>query len=175
MFNFVKAEETKQTKYELGKWFKEVHKYIKRRYKITFSVGSISSIGKKNMIVRNSDTGLFELDYQITINSIPEGMNINACSEIVEAFITGFDKKKNYAFGNMEFKDQVLTTVCEPFKYIVNFMITIYDEDGNFHIIYRDKSSNELVWALRTDMNYFRERIELVSGKEQWTYLRKCF
>jgi len=179
MCDYVNKNELKVPKEVFQKMINSVQDYIRKQYKITFSYRPIGS-GSRNMVIRKCNQNFFDLDYQIEIKTKPDNMNWNDCKEFKDIFRKAFDKYKPNNFTNFEDSTQALTAKNNKAKYGFDIIITTYDEDGNFYILYNKKDTNnannmDYMWAKRKNMNKFHERLALVNGAEMWNYLRNIY
>ena len=115
------------------------------------------------------------------MQSIPNNYNWNSdCKEFKNIFRNTFDKFKPKGFSFCEDSTQALTTKIIIKRYVFYVIITCYDEDYNFYILYNKKNTNnanneDYEWAKRKNMNKYHERLKLVRGPEMWGYLRGIY
>lgn len=180
MCDYVNKKELEIPRDTFNNWINSVQKYIKKNYKITFSYSPIGSVSR-NMVNRKCNENFFDLDFQIVMQSIPNNYNWNRdCKKIKDIFRTKFDKFKPEGFSFCEDSTQALTTKNINKGYGFDIIITKYDEDGNFYILYNKKNTNnanneDYEWARREEMNKYRKRLSLIKGPEMWDYLRKVY
>lgn len=177
MCDYVNKKELREAREQFNIWINEVQKDIKKEHKITFSYNPIGS-GSRNMVIRKCNENFFDLDFQIIIQSIPN--NYDGCKKLKYLFIHTFDKFKPENFGSCEDSTQALTVKNSNKKYGFDIIITRYDEENNFYILYNKKNTNnannkDYEWEKRKDMNKYHERLNLVKGSEMWEYLRKVY
>lgn len=180
MCDYVNKNELIEPREIFSEWISNAQSEIREEYGITFSYNPIGS-GSRNMVIRRCDNDYFDLDFQIVMQSIPNKYNWNRdCKEFKDIFRTTFDKFKPKGFSFCEDSTQALTTKNINKGYGFDIIITTYDEEGNFYILYNKKNTNnanneDYEWAKRKDMNKYRERLSLVEGSEMWEYLRKVY
>lgn len=180
MCDYVNKNELIEPRKIFSEWISNAQSEIREEYGITFSYNPIGS-GSRNMVIRRCDNDYFDLDFQIVMQSIPNNYNWNRdCKEFKDIFRTTFDKFKPKGFSFCEDSTQALTTKNINKRYGFDIIITTYDEDGNFYILYNKKNTNnanneDYEWAKRKDMNKYRKRLSLVEGPEMWEYLRKVY
>lgn len=180
MCDYVNKNELIEPRKIFSEWISNAQSEIREEYGITFSYNPIGS-GSRNMVIRRCDNDYFDLDFQIVMQSIPNNYNWNRdCKEFKDIFRTTFDKFKSKGFSFCEDSTQALTTKNINKGYGFDIIITTYDEDGNFYILYNKKNTNnanneDYEWAKRKDMNKYRKRLSLVEGPEMWEYLRKVY
>ena len=171
MCDYVKPKEVEKPREIFNNWITSVQKYIKKNYKITFSHSPIGS-GSRNMVIRKCNERSFDLDFQIIMQSIPNNYSwTKDCKEFKNIFRNAFDKFIPKGFTSCEDSTQALTTKNNDKGYGFDIIITTYDEDGNFYILYNKKNTNnanneDYEWAIRKDMSKYRERLDLVEGPE---------
>lgn len=180
MCEYVSRSELTYAKELFASWINKVQREIRREYKITFSYNLIGS-GSRNMVVRRCDSDYFDLDYQIVIQKIPDNFDWDKqCKEIKDIFRSAFNKYKPQGFKDCKDRSQSLRTknLNEEFGY--DIIITCFDVSNNFYILFNKKNTNnannrDYEWAIRKDMNKYRERLDLVNGVEMWDHLRKIY
>ena len=146
MCDYVKSKKLEVPRDTFNNWINSVQKYIKKNYKITFSHTPIGS-GSRNMVIRKCNEDFFDLDFQIVMQSIPNNYNWNRdCKEFKDIFRTTFDKFKPKGFSFCEDSTQALTTKNINKGYGFDIIITTYDEDGNFYILYNKKNTNNSIF-----------------------------
>ena len=180
MCDYVSKEELKEPRELFNEWINDVQKSIKKKYNITFSYSPIGS-GSRNMVIRKCNENFFDLDFQIVMQSIPDNYNWNKdCKKFKDIFREAFDKFKPNGFTFCEDSTQALTTKNKAKGFGFDIIITTYDDDWNFYILYNKKNTNnanneDYEWAERKDMSGFRKRLNLVKGSKMWNYLRKVY
>lgn len=71
MCEYVHKNELKDLKKKFKTLINNVHKYLRKNYRITFSCIPIGS-GKRNMVVKQCNKNYFDLDFQIVLQSVPD-------------------------------------------------------------------------------------------------------
>lgn len=172
--------ELKKSKKNFLNWINKVQKQIKKEYKIHFSYNPIGS-GKRNMVIKQCNRNYFDLDYQIVITKIPKSMNYDKdAKEIKNIFRNTFDNYKPSNFKCCEDSTQALTTKNNVEGYGYDIIITRYDEDNNFYILYNKKNTNDAnnedyYWAIRSEMKDYKKRYNKIKAPEMWKYLRDIY
>ena len=180
MCEYVYINELKDLKKKFKTLINKVHKYLRKNYKITFSCIPIGS-GKRNMVIKQCNKNYFDLDFQIVLQSVPDEYNSNdSCKALKDLFRSVFDKFKLPGFSDCEDSTQALTIKNVKSGYGFDIVITKYDSNANFYILYNKKSTNaannkDYEWAIRSKMNKYQERLKCVKGVEMWQYLRDIY
>jgi len=161
-------------------WILKVQKEIKKEYKIRFNFVPIGS-GKRKMVIKKCNESFFDLDYQIVITKYPKDWDINKkAKDIKMNFKNIFDKYKPEGFSPCEDSTQALTTKNRTKGYGYDIIITRYDSNNDFYILYNKKNTNgannnDYEWEIRSDMKDHRERLNKIEGSEMWNYLRELY
>lgn len=180
MCDYVNKNELNEPREIFSEWISNVQSEIKKEYGITFSYNPIGS-GSRNMVIRRCDNDYFDLDFQIVMQSIPDDMDWNGdCKEIKDIFRNTFNKYKPQGFKDCKDRSQSLRTKNLNLGFGFDIIITCFDNNDNFYILFNKKDTNganneDYEWAIRKDMNKYRERIKLVEGLEMWNYLRSIY
>lgn len=180
MCEYVYKNELKDLKKKFKTLINKVHKYLRKNYKITFSCIPIGS-GKRNMVIKQCNKNYFDLDFQIILQSVPDEHNSNdSCKALKDLFRSVFDKFKLPGFSDCEDSTQALTIKNVKGGYGFDIVITKYDSNANFYILYNKKNTNavnnkDYEWAIRRKMNKYQERLKCVKGAEMWKYLRDIY
>ena len=158
-------------------WIKKVKDIIKATYRIDFRYTLIGS-GSRNMVICCcNNPNYFDLDYQITLTSWPEKMKPKIIKDI---FRNVFNGNKPKGFKDLKDRSQSLRTKNLSLGYGFDIIITRFDEDNNFYLLYNKKDSNDAnnedySWLPRKDMAKYRERIKQISGPVMWNKLRDIY
>lgn len=180
MCDYVNKNELIEPREIFGEWISNVQCEIKKEYGITFSYNPIGS-GSRNMVIRRCDNDYFDLDFQIVMQSIPDDMDWDGdCKEIKDIFRNTFNKYKPQGFKDCKDRSQSLRTKNLNLGFGFDIIITCFDNNNNFYILFNKKDTNganneDYEWAIRKDMNKYRERLSLVEGPEMWNYLRNIY
>lgn len=180
MCEYVNKKELIKPRRIFSKWISNVQHEIKEKYKITFSYDLIGS-GSRNMVIRRCDNNYFDLDFQIVIQSIPKNMNrYKDCKKFKDIFIKTFNKYKPQGFIDCKDRSQSLRTKNLNLGFGFDIIITCFDNDDNFYILYNKKDSNssnnkDYEWVKRKKMNKYHERLTLVKESKMWNYLREIY
>ena len=83
-------------------------------------------------------------------------------------------------FKDLKDRSQSLRTKNLSLGYGFDIIITRFDEDNNFYLLYNKKDSNDAnnedySWLPRKDMAKYRERIKQISGPVMWNKLRDIY
>lgn len=180
MCEYVHKNELKDLKKNFKTLINNVHKYLRKNYRITFSCIPIGS-GKRNMVIKQCNKNYFDLDFQIVIQSLPNEYNSNdSCKALKDLFRKTFDKFKLPGFSDCEDSTQALTIKNVKSGYGFDIVITKYDSNANFYILYNKKNTNaannkDYEWAIRRKMNKYQERLKCVNGAEMRKHLRDIY
>ena len=158
-------------------WITEVHRILRKKH-IRFDCNLIGS-GSRNMVVQNcNENGYFDLDYQIILTKYPVDMKPK---KIKDLFRNAFNNSKPSGFKDMKDRTQSLRTKDLNRGYGYDVIITRFDENEAFYILYNDKDDNsannyDYSWKPRKEMNKYRERFERVkSNPKMYEYLRNLY
>lgn len=158
-------------------WITDVHRSLRKKG-IRFDCNLIGS-GSRNMVVRNcNEDGYYDLDFQIVLTKYPVDMKAKT---IKDNFRTAFNNNKPAGFKDMRDRTQSLRTKDLNRGYGYDVIITKFDDDGSFYILYNDKDDNsannfDYSWKPRKEMNKYRERFEKVkSDSKMYEHLRKKY
>lgn len=179
MCDYVNAADLIKPREVYENWISKVQDEM-REEGFTFSYNPIGS-GSRNMVIRKCNEKTFDLDYQIVMQKIPSGYSwTKDCKKFKDKFRNTFDKYKPKAFTFCEDSTQALTTKNQSQKYGFDIIITTFDDDGNFYILYNKKNTNsanneDYEWVKRKDMKKYRERLALIKGAKMWNYLRDIY
>lgn len=180
MCDYVNKKELLCPRKIFSEWICNVQSEIRKEYGITFSYNPIGS-GSRNMVIRRCDNGYFDLDFQIVIQSIPDDMNWNEdCKTFKDIFRNSFNKYKPQGFNYCKDRSQSLRTKNINLGFGFDIIITYFDNNDNFYILYNKKDSNganneDYEWAKRKKMNKYHERLKLIKESKMWDYLRKIY
>lgn len=180
MCDYVNKNELIEPREIFSEWISNVQREIREEYGITFSYNPIGS-GSRNMVIRRCDNDYFDLDFQIVMQSIPDDMDWDGdCKEFKDIFRNAFNKYKPQGFKDCKDRSQSLRTKNLNLGFGFDIIITCFDNNDNFYILFNKKDTNganneDYEWAIRKDMNKYRERLSLVEGPEMWNYLRNIY
>ena len=180
MCDYVNKNELIEPREIFSEWISNVQREIREEYGITFSYNPIGS-GSRNMVIRRCDNDYFDLDFQIVMQSIPDDMDWDGdCKEFKNIFRNAFNKYKPQGFKDCKDRSQSLRTKNLNLGFGFDIIITCFDNNDNFYILFNKKDTNganneDYEWAIRKDMNKYRERLSLVEGPEMWNYLRNIY
>ena len=180
MCDYVNKNELIEPREIFNEWISNVQSEIKKEYGITFSYNPIGS-GSRNMVIRRCDNDYFDLDFQIVMQSIPDDMDWDGdCKEFKDIFRNTFNKYKPQGFKDCKDRSQSLRTKNLTLGFGFDIIITCFDNNDNFYILFNKKDTNganneDYEWSIRKDMNKYRERLSLIEGPEMWNYLRNIY
>lgn len=180
MCDFVNKNDLIKPREIFSEWISSVQREIRKKFKITFSYNPIGS-GSRNMVIRRCDNNYFDLDFQIVIQSMPEDINwYNDCKKLKDIFRNTFNKCKPQGFKDCKDRSQSLRTKNLNLGFGYDVIITCFDKDANFYILYNKKDSNksnnkDYEWANRKEMKKYHERLTLVKEAKLWNYLREIY
>lgn len=180
MCNYVNKSELKHPKEIFSKWISDVQTEIREKYGITFSYNPIGS-GSRNMVIRRCDNKYFDLDFQIVMQSIPDDMDWKRdCKGFKDIFRNAFNKYKPQGFKDCKDRSQSLRTKNLKMGFGFDIIITYFDNNDNFYILFNKKDTNganneDYEWAKRKEMNKYHERVDLVKKTRMWNYLREIY
>ncbi|MBP5446284.1 MAG: hypothetical protein J6Y28_08950 [Acholeplasmatales bacterium] len=159
-------------------WINDVHIYMRKRHKIRFDCHLIGS-GSRNMVVRKcNEENYFDLDYQIVLKRIPSGTEP---SVLKKEFKAAFDMFKPMDFCDCKDRSQSLRTKSSCRGYGFDIIITKVDENGEYHILFNKKDSNDAnnkdySWLERKDMSKYKAIYNIVAKDEKMDgYLRQIY
>lgn len=179
MCDYVDANKLIKPREVFSKWIKNVQDELRDKG-FTFSFNPIGS-ASRNMVIQKCNEKTFDLDYQIVMQKIPFKYNWDKdCKKFKDLFRTTFDKYKPSGFTYCEDSTQALTTKNQNQKYGYDIIITTFDDNDNFYILYNKKNTNganneDYEWAKRKDMKKYSERLAMVRGPKMWKYLRDIY
>lgn len=180
MCDYVNKNELIEPREIFSEWISNVQSEIREEYGITFSYNPIGS-GSRNMVIRRCDNDYFDLDFQIVMQTIPDDMDWDGdCKKFKDIFRTTFNKYKPQGFKDCKDRSQSLRTKNLNLGFGFDIIITCFDNNDNFYILFNKKDTNganneDYEWAIKKDMNKYRERLSLVEGPEMWNYLRNIY
>ena len=180
MCDYVNKNKLIEPRKIFSEWISKVQREVRDKYKITFSYNLIGS-GSRNMVIRRCDNDYFDLDFQIVMQTIPDDMDWDDdCKKFKNIFRNTFNKCKPQGFKDCKDRSQSLRTKNLKLGFGFDIIITCFDNKGNFYILFNKKDTNDAnnedyEWAVRKDMNKYRERLSLVEGPEMWNFLRNIY
>lgn len=180
MCDYVNKNELIEPREIFSEWISKVQSEIRKKYGITFSYNPIGS-GSRNMVIRRCDNDYFDLDFQIVMQTIPDNTDWDgACKKFKDIFRNTFNKHKPKGFKDCKDRSQSLRTKNLNLGFGFDIIITCFDNDDNFYILFNKKDTNDAnnedyEWAIRKNMNKYRERLRLVKGPKMWNYLRNIY
>ena len=180
MCDYVNKSELIEPREIFNEWISSVQSEIKKEYRITFSYNPIGS-GSRNMVIRRCDNDYFDLDFQIVMQSIPNDMDWDGdCKKFKDIFRNAFNKYKPQGFKDCKDRSQSLRTKNLNLGFGFDIIITCFDNNDNFYILYNKKNTNDAnnedyEWAIRKEMIKYHERLALVKKSKMWDYLRKIY
>ncbi|MDY4787884.1 MAG: hypothetical protein SO253_01035 [Bacilli bacterium] len=179
MCEYIHKKELKDKKELFLEWSNEVRKELKTRgYRFDcILIGS----GSRNMVVKMCNKDYYDLDYQIIVTKIPHTYDWNKdVKKIKNDFKNAFDQTKPNDFSFCEDSTQALQTKSKIRRYGYDIIITTFDEERDFYILYNKKNTNEAnnndySWEPRKKMNKYKNNLSKISGAKMWNYLRKKY
>lgn len=142
MCDYVNKNELNEPREIFSEWISNVQSEIKKEYGITFSYNPIGS-GSRNMVIRRCDNDYFDLDFQIVMQSIPDDMDWDGdCKEFKDIFRNTFNKYKPQGFKDCKDRSQSLRTKNLNLGFGFDIIITCFDNNDNFYILFNKKDTN---------------------------------
>lgn len=177
MCEYKSKKELKHPKSIFNEWIRNVQKRL-RKEGIRFNIIPIGS-GKRNMVVKQCNRTVFDLDYNLLITRLPKEWEINKCCKKLKYFFKkAFDDLKPTGFKDMEDSTQALSTKNQTLEFGYDVVITI-KKDDDLYILYNKKNTNgsnnnDYSWEIRSELKGVTE-ITQVKGPDMWNYLRKNY
>lgn len=174
MCEYVTRNELKQPKEVARNLLQSVQSELAKEG-FQFEICSVGS-GKRNMVVRKSNTNYFDLDYQLFLTEIPDGWKWNDAKRIKYSFMRAVNNNLPNGFKNCEDSTQAITIKNNKERFGLDVAI-VTDYKDELYILYNKKNTNnannnDYCWEIRKNMLKFKERFSCVEGTEMWEDLR---
>ena len=177
MYEYVNGkEEIKIVKEVVENIIKAVQNSSLKEY-FTFQFFPIGS-GKTNLVTRNGNTGVFDLDYNLVIRKDKKGL-LKQPGKIKELFLKAFNEvNPKFQFSHPQDSTSVITSkLVYDNKLYFSFDAAILHEgnNGNYYKIVHNKSTGLYYWNEIKDSLGYQTKINELKKAKKWNLVRKRY